>query len=144
MTRTLSTARMHREGTYNFTKQFVAPGLASAVEVYVAIVGACLPTLIPIYRKLRYGHPNTPQRSIPVDGIVTIGKLSNRTPFGSGVEGSSEKLNNEEDITFNPYRGSCQVSISGQGKRFSFPPDSLEHPLQGIVVKQDVTWSENA
>lgn len=61
MTRTLSTARMHREGTYNFTKQFVAPGLASAVEVYAAIVGACLPTLIPIYRKLRYGHPNTPK-----------------------------------------------------------------------------------
>lgn len=79
MTRTLSTARMHREGTYNFTsmihwhmnefkgnilikiEQFVAPGLASAVEVYAAIVGACLPTLIPIYRKLRYGHPNTPK-----------------------------------------------------------------------------------
>ncbi|KAJ2977892.1 hypothetical protein NUW58_g7669 [Xylaria curta] len=35
--------------------EYILAGLATVVEIYVAIVGACLPTLMPVYYQLRYG-----------------------------------------------------------------------------------------
>ncbi|KAI1802943.1 hypothetical protein F4811DRAFT_562859 [Daldinia bambusicola] len=140
LTRTVSTARMHRQGTHNFTKQFIASGLASAVEVYLAIIGACLPTLGPVYRKLRYGHPSGVQRA---GSIITVGNLSNRVQLGTESERPFESVSDEGEFTLTPYRGSFQVSTSSQGKRSSLSPESLELPAQGIVAQQDTTMSES-
>ncbi|KAI8960727.1 hypothetical protein F5Y11DRAFT_367222 [Daldinia sp. FL1419] len=138
MTRTLSTAAMHREGTHNFTKQFVAPGLSSGIEVYVAIVGACLPTLIPIYRKLRYGRPNAPPKPIPAIDIVTFGS-SPKKPQLDSEEGPGK----DDDVMLSTYGGSCRVSVSGQSGRRSTATDSPERPPAGILVERDMTWSES-
>lgn len=34
--------------------QDIAAGAATIVEIYAAVIGACMPTLVPIYRQLRY------------------------------------------------------------------------------------------
>ncbi|KAM7215590.1 hypothetical protein V8F06_009057 [Rhypophila decipiens] len=57
LTRTTLKGIIYREGVTNFTKQTSTSGTATVIEVYVAIIGACLPTLVPVYRQLRYGDP---------------------------------------------------------------------------------------
>jgi hypothetical protein len=36
-------------------EQIVLPGAMAVAEIYLAITGACLPTMIPVYHKIRYG-----------------------------------------------------------------------------------------
>ncbi|OTB11433.1 hypothetical protein K445DRAFT_26595 [Daldinia sp. EC12] len=143
LTRTLCTAQMYKHGTHNFSKQFVAPGLATIVEVYVAIVGACLPTLIPVYRKLRYAHPNSAKRAASADEIITVGDLSNRVRLGAANGGYFDRVSGEGEFALTPYCGNFQVNISSQDNQLSLPADSLELSLQGIIVKQNRTWSDN-
>ncbi|KAH7303846.1 hypothetical protein B0I35DRAFT_484909 [Stachybotrys elegans] len=55
LARAITSGLQYRDGDINFTKQFVVPGITSVVEIHMAIIGACLPTIIPVYRRLRYG-----------------------------------------------------------------------------------------
>ncbi|KAI1316815.1 hypothetical protein F5Y16DRAFT_393058 [Xylariaceae sp. FL0255] len=57
LVRTVSTASTLHGGVANFSKQFAISGVATIVEIYAAIIGACLPTVMPVYRQLRYGDP---------------------------------------------------------------------------------------
>ncbi|KAI9147591.1 hypothetical protein HJFPF1_12619 [Paramyrothecium foliicola] len=73
--RSLTTGILAEEGVVNFTKQFVVPGMATIVEIYVAIVAACLPTLMPLYRKLRYG---TAVSTVVVSGTLKTYDMKGR------------------------------------------------------------------
>ena len=79
------------------SEQFVTPGAATVVEIYTAIIGACLPTLKPVYRKLRYGNPYYPSKSTPVDGIITIGRISSKQKHSTGNEEAYERLDTDEE-----------------------------------------------
>ncbi|KAI0533232.1 hypothetical protein GGR58DRAFT_521864 [Xylaria digitata] len=69
LARTISTAIIHNQGITNFTKQFVVSGVATFVEIYVGIVGACIPVLAPVYQRLRFGKVfNTSAKKTPVIG----------------------------------------------------------------------------
>ncbi|KAM7199736.1 hypothetical protein V8F20_005606 [Naviculisporaceae sp. PSN 640] len=57
LTRTILKGFMFRQRVSNFTKQVATSGTATVLEVYVAIIATCLPSLVPIYRQLRSGDP---------------------------------------------------------------------------------------
>lgn len=78
--------------------------IATTVEIYIAIIGACLPTIVPAYRKLRYGNAlegsSATNRSFgtPLKGSVgnRIGsghvKMSARSHVHGAGEGAFELL----------------------------------------------------
>jgi hypothetical protein len=151
LVRTVSTGDIYREGINNFTKQFVVSGVATVVEIYVAVIGACLPTLVPIYRKLRYGDPlkthtsaiskGTPNSG---SGATSTGRPSHRKQFSSG-NGSFERLANSEDgLTPAAYHRSHHVNVSSsQGNDDFIFPNTESYPLEGVMVRQDTVWSES-
>ncbi|RYP67342.1 hypothetical protein DL771_007286 [Monosporascus sp. 5C6A] len=148
--RTISTAFIYNEGVNNFTKQFVVSGVATVVEIYAAVIGACLPTLVPIYRKLRYGdplksHTSAISKGTPVSGsgATTAGRASHRKQFRNGT-GSFERLANSEDVlTPATYRSNHHVNVSSsRGNDGSAYTDTESYPLEGVMVRHDTVWSE--
>lgn len=49
----------HNKGTANVTEDLLFPWFSTVVEIGVAIIGSCLPCLLPLYRRVRYGSPDT-------------------------------------------------------------------------------------
>ncbi|KAI0172252.1 hypothetical protein GGR52DRAFT_549624 [Hypoxylon sp. FL1284] len=146
LTRTISTAVIYNEGITNFSKQFVVSGVATVVEVYAAIIGACLPMMVPVYRKLRYGDPRSAAASQPTadSGLNTIGKISNRKHFRSIESESSMRLDNDESMLVPASYGNSQhVNVSSPKDRDNFSSDADNIPMEGIVVMQDMTWSDH-
>ncbi|KAF2971594.1 hypothetical protein GQX73_g1928 [Xylaria multiplex] len=97
LARTISTAIIHNQGITNFTKQFVVSGVATFVEIYVGIIGACIPVLAPVYQRLRFGKvPNTSAKRTPV-----IGSSSNN--YGNDMlridQGSYNQLHDDDLVT---------------------------------------------
>ncbi|KAI0555333.1 hypothetical protein F4679DRAFT_523352 [Xylaria curta] len=93
LTRTITTIPLHNAEITNPNKQFIIPGVATVVEIYVAIIGACLPTLVPVYRRLRYGDASRRTNASYSKGkitrrIKTIGQISYRS-HSRPVNGSS-------------------------------------------------------
>ncbi|KAI1408768.1 hypothetical protein F5Y13DRAFT_204510 [Hypoxylon sp. FL1857] len=125
------------------SEQFVTPGAATAVEIYAAITGACLPTLKPVYRKLRYGDPYCSSKSTPVDGIITIGRIPNKQKDNIGDEETYERLDTDGESTPAFYRSTSQVHVINQGGRPSSPTHSTVIPLEKVIVEKDITWPAN-
>ena len=162
------------------TEQFVVSGVVTVVEVYVAIIGACLPTLVPVYRRLRYGDPlkSSSNKSTGdasgkaahvyyansgstgrVRGLNSLknsakASASSNTSKASG-QGSFDRLHDGADtfndlvtvdyapVTASTVPGGRRVNITSHlydGNRDS----GMDMPMQGIMVKSDLTWAENA
>ncbi|KAI0855311.1 hypothetical protein F4860DRAFT_40332 [Xylaria cubensis] len=103
LTRTITTIPLHNAEITNPNKQFIIPGVATVVEVYVAIIGACLPTLVPVYRRLRYGdasrRPNASySKGKTTRNIKTIGQISYRSHSRPVNESSTEALRIEHSF----------------------------------------------
>lgn len=119
--------------------QFVPSGTATVVEIYVAIIGACLPTLAPIYRLLRYGDPlktNTTGLSLPAKGTS-----ARRLPG----QGSFERLSNiEHNFMPGDYDENRRVHISSS--RDEYPLKTYhgeDYQTEGVMVTQQMVWSEH-
>ncbi|KAI2617137.1 hypothetical protein GGR54DRAFT_608378 [Hypoxylon sp. NC1633] len=148
LTRTITTAAIYNEGVSNFNTQFVISGVATVLEVYIAIIGSCLPTLVPVYRKLRYLGPlkktiRSETTLIPADAVNTIGKISNRRNLRAAEEGSFEELGTEDDLALVTYHGSRQVNISSSEDNGPTDVGARDTIPQGILVNQEMTWTEN-
>ncbi|KAI1750013.1 hypothetical protein F4782DRAFT_264717 [Xylaria castorea] len=149
LTRTISTIVLYYVGVTNPTKQLVLPGGSTVVEVYVAVIGACLPTLIPVYRRLRYGDASKSTKASDsgkkeMASINTIGRISNRTQRRTAGEGSFERLRNEDSFCPLGSQYTHQTDVSGNGDcgpSGNTPLDDI--PLKGIVVRHDIAWSDD-
>lgn len=124
------------------------PGVTTVIEIYVAIIGACLPTMVTIYRKLRYGDvKGSSAKSYnsktyyasgsnrPINKAPKRGKLGH-----SDTEGSFERLHGD-DTTMTDYEPMYKVNITGHDKAGTAIEDV---PMQTIVVKSGLDWSEQA
>ncbi|KAI1842123.1 hypothetical protein JX266_011656 [Neoarthrinium moseri] len=147
--RTIFTATMYNEGVTNFTKQFVVSGVATVVEIYAGIISGCLPVMVPVYRRIRYGDALKSSRRAGSEGYHLstpgngMGKLSARTKTSRiGGEGSFERLSTKnDDFASSEYASDRHINVSSTTR-----DDGLEHkqsgsrPLQGIVVRSDLEW----
>jgi hypothetical protein len=100
LVRTISTGEIYRQGITNFTKQFTVSAVATVVEIYVAIIGACLPVMMPLYRKLRYGDPTKSHGSHGSSKFTNPLKKDSQASSGKGshnrqVAGSFERLSED-------------------------------------------------
>lgn len=83
-------------------EQYVVPWMLGNIEISVAIIGACLPTIVPVLRLLVKGEGpasrGSPFNNVPVlNSLITVGRLSKRKatkiPTGEDtVQGSFERL----------------------------------------------------
>ncbi|KAK8041288.1 hypothetical protein PG994_014295 [Apiospora phragmitis] len=130
-------------------EQFVVPAIASAIEIYVAIIGACLPMMVPIYRKLRFGDPlkmtggGTQPNKTPSSGTntVTAANMRRRNRELSGDDGSVEQRAGSEDgLTPADYHGG-HYSRAVAGSPGS---DNESYPLEAIKVRREITrhWQD--
>ncbi|KAK2600550.1 hypothetical protein N8I77_010077 [Diaporthe amygdali] len=137
MVRSIATGIMVREGVTNFTRT------ATVVEIYVAIIGACMPTLVPIYRQLRYGDPlksNTTgisKQTLPVKGSSAQKKHLDNT-------GSFERLSNtDNDFMSDDYRDNRRVNISSRQAGAPGYNQGESYQMDGVMVTQKTVWSEH-
>lgn len=139
LVRAVSTGLMVRDGVTNFTLQFVPSGTATVVEIYVAIIGACLPTLAPIYRLVRYGDPLSTNKS----GLSNPAKGSSARRRQD--EGSFERLSNiEQNFMPGDYDDNRRVKISSSGNGYPLKKDQGEsYQMDGVMVTQKMVWSEH-
>lgn len=122
--------------------QFVPSGTATVVEVYVAIIGACLPTMAPIYRLVLYGDPlSTSATGLSKQILPT--KASSARRFHD--ESSFERLSNVEH-NFMPenYSGNRRVNISSSRDVHAPNNDRSEsYQMDGVMVTHKTVWSEH-
>lgn len=119
---------------------WIAPG----IEVCIAIIGACLPTLLPVYRLL-FGRQGPSSEGIPrhapLKSIVTFGRRSSRnsTLFTAAEleeRGSFNQLHSLEALTPNEYANTQRTKINGVAK--SRPSSCDDVPRSSIRIKHDV------
>lgn len=129
--------------------QFVASGTATIVEIYAAIIGACMPTLIPVYRQLRYGDPLK-------SSTAGSAGISNKTPMIKGSKGSSarrkqfgtsgsfERLsNNDNPPVPAEFRDNHRVNISGRRGDALRDDEGESYQMDGVLVTHKTVWSEH-
>ncbi|KAL1848953.1 hypothetical protein Daus18300_013411 [Diaporthe australafricana] len=129
----------------NFTKKFVISGAATVMEIYVSIMGACLPTLVPVYRKLRYGDPlKTCTNTAPQDTKLESGSKSRRANF-SHDDRLFQRLETSEDaLAPSMHLKNYHVNVSSTKRNKSLAYTDVEsYPVGGIMVRHDLVWSEN-
>lgn len=145
------------KGEQNLSQDLLLPWFSTAVEIATAIVGSCLPCLMPLYRKIRYGNPDSrpgygyhsSQRSHgnnPTNPKSISGKLGGRKPLASRDDGGPferiDTLSASRDTNFGPTSPQLYV-VGASGNR---PPGRSDRastdddiPLQGISVVHEVT-----
>lgn len=109
--------------------------IATCVEIWIAIIGGCLPTVVPAYRKVRYGsigsaaatvsqgYP-TPSGLKGSRSLSVSNKISPRHREHDLSEGSFERLHTGPDEFYGDQEGEDIV-----GKQIS---NSYSMPLQDI------------
>ncbi|GAW16378.1 hypothetical protein ANO14919_058040 [Xylariales sp. No.14919] len=149
LTRTISDVLLRNVEMTNPNKQFTIPAGFTVIEVYVAIIGACLPTLIPVYRRLRYGdtlrrtRPSNPKGKT-IRSIKTIGQISYRSHRRPVNESSTESLH--IDHSFQPLdyqhipRFDANGTVDCEASKES-PLDTI--CLQEIRALPDRAWTGN-
>ncbi|KAI2603188.1 uncharacterized protein GGS25DRAFT_528232 [Hypoxylon fragiforme] len=144
LVRTVSTGIIWKQGISNFTKQFFVSGVATVIEIYVAIIGSCLPTLVPVYRRLRYGVPYKRQNSATHEGPSVDSKRSART----SKTPQRKQFANDEDtlvqLSQSDNAFTATAYSNSQLKSDSEPQNPESYQLDGVVVRRDMTWSENS
>ncbi|KAI1272007.1 hypothetical protein F5Y07DRAFT_321965 [Xylaria sp. FL0933] len=149
LTRTITAGQLPYVGVSNPNKQLIIPGCATVVEVYVAVIGACLPTLIPVYRKLRHGNALRSAKAShsddkPIISIKTIGRIPYRGQQFTRGRSSFETLQSvESSRSFDPQnarqtnmRGTVEYELSK-----NTPLETVSS--QGTGVTHDMAWSDD-
>ncbi|KAK8037711.1 hypothetical protein PG991_001057 [Apiospora marii] len=150
LVRTIFVGFEWKQGVTNFTKQFIVPAIAFEVEIYAAIMGACLPMMVPVYRKLRFGDAlkttsgGSGSNKTPFSGTNTIVAANiqrrNVGPAGGSGGGSFERLGGSEDgLTPANYHGGHRNQVSSEPAGDS---DHENYPLEAIKVRRDLIWRE--
>ncbi|KAI1190762.1 hypothetical protein F5B17DRAFT_427238 [Nemania serpens] len=120
-------------------------------EIYIAIIGACAPTLVPVYKKLR-GRPVPSDTPVPHRSGYTSrqSRMQLHTYGGSGTKTNpalSRTALRESDEDERPFKRLDDVHVLVPAKErgelwtdISARPASEGIPLGGIRVQRDVTW----
>lgn len=131
------------------TEQYVWSWIATGIEVCIAIIGACLPTLLPVYRFLsgRQG-PSSKEipRHAPLKSIITFGRRSSRNPTlftAAELEerGSFNQLHSLEVLPPHGYVNTQQTRANGGTE--SRPSSYGDVPPHSIKTRNDVRQKDD-
>jgi hypothetical protein len=125
--------------------QFIPSGAATVVEIYAAVIGACMPTLVPVYRKVRYGDPlKTHTAALSKPTLPGMGSSARRKQY-TNEEGSFERLPSDNDLSSADYDHNHRVDISSSRKGYSLGDTEGEsYQMDGIMVTQNTVWTEHS
>ncbi|KAH7328450.1 hypothetical protein B0I35DRAFT_403814 [Stachybotrys elegans] len=144
LVRTVMLGMLYGNGDEHLIRRLLVPGAMTVVEVYAAIIGICIPASLPVYRRLRYGRAPSNRSSAGSYFTGGNGRPSKKTANAARSEpaepGSFERLT-EDDLLDQDFRPSRKVTITSWGSNQS---RNMDVPLQGIVVKSDMTWTESS
>ncbi len=128
-------------------------GVATVIEVYVAIIGACLPTLVPVYRQLRYGdplksstHSTTSRQYYNSSKNIGIGKGSNMSKGSQpSSQGSFERLNENDFATadYQPttdYQPIVEYQPNHHANIVNWSDSGYAHGNNGSIPMQGLPW----
>lgn len=113
------------------TEQYTLTSGATIAEIFIAIFGACVVTLGPVYRRLRYGDPqgSSSKSKRPENGGKRWGKGNRRAGLITvGTRDSFERLDGHDE--------GSETTIVGGGQH-------THVPMRGIIVERGLEWSEN-
>ncbi|KAI0202651.1 hypothetical protein F4808DRAFT_68624 [Astrocystis sublimbata] len=130
--RTVSTGVIIKKGYTNFSKQFVLSLIATVIEIYVAIIGACMPTLVPVYRRLRYGSPSSTRASGGSKEVSASGKNLKYWKQPRKHDGPFERLAEVDDGLVSTTHERPDHGQTGSGRIESYALDSMvpkEHTI---------------
>jgi hypothetical protein len=115
--------------------------MTAIIEIYVAVIGACLPIMVPVYNKLRYNDPF--HKSTSTKGRTTAANKTIDNPFGRHHmgDGAFERLENQEHFETAVHGPKYGPNPAPWNRTSSSHTDS-DIPLEGITVKRDVIWSK--
>lgn len=140
LVRAVTTGIMWSDGVTNFTQQFTSPAVATVVEIYAALIGACMPTMVPVYRRLRYG---TPLKSSTTEGTSGSGYSAATPKPPNHPHRAFKRLNNSEDgLTPAAYHSNHEVSASRLSDDLT-NTNAESYPMEGIMVTRDTVWLDN-
>lgn len=130
----------HIKGTANVTENLLLPWFSTVVEIGVAIIGSCLPCLLPLYRRLRYGSPD----SRPIRGYGYGSKGSRGAP---PAKGPHSKLAGNRNRAFSsaddggPFEMLTTVHTT-TSREDSFAP-SAAHKYHANASVGNIIWTED-
>lgn len=114
-------------GVDNVTEDLLLPWFSTSVEVGVAIIGFCLPCLMPLYRKIRYGGTDSTTRAHAAYGHETFSKSranattsNSKSIPGMPARRSSRKPPSNVDVG-GPFR---RLSTTNSSRDEEFGPTS--------------------
>ncbi|KAI1825864.1 hypothetical protein F4861DRAFT_547033 [Xylaria intraflava] len=148
--RTISLGIIATQKTSNFTKQFLLPGMATSIEIYAGIVGACLPLLMPVYRKLRYGDVFEGKPRRPGDAARNADSTAPTTGDCSRKRVLRPRQLSLEQLLMYSHGGdnavlgspsNYQVEARSLASKDLESGHNMSTPLQAIVVKKDIELS---
>lgn len=132
-------------------EQFVVSGVATVVEVYVGIISGCLPIMVPVYRRIRYGNALKSTTRTGSEGYYlsnsanVMGKSTARTNRLGG-EGPFERLdtNKNDDFASSEFSSDRHIMVSTAARDDQESRRTSDRvPSDGIVVRSDVSWQES-
>ncbi|KAJ2988017.1 hypothetical protein NUW58_g4196 [Xylaria curta] len=119
-------------------------------EIFIATIGACAPTLVPVYKKLR-GRPTPSDTPIPHRSGYTTKppKKQSHTYVKTGSNTALTRTGlRESDDEERPFKRLDDIQVLVPAKErgefwtdISARPASEGIPLGGIRVQRDVTWN---
>lgn len=113
------------------TERYTLTDGATVTEIFIAIFGACVVTLGPVYRQLRYGDPQgSSSKSKKLRDVENIwGKENGRIGRSTiGIRGSFGPLGAHEE--------GSETTITGSGHH-------ILTLTKGDVVDDGLDWSQN-
>lgn len=102
-----------------------------------------MPTLVPVYRQLRYGDPLKSRTGGLSEQRIPDKMSSAHLKQPSTDGGSFERLHNA-DTTFSSVDHRYNVKISSGRKGSSLEDtDGESYPMDGVMVTQRIVWAEH-
>lgn len=130
---THASKQFHRKSTDKELENWSLMAGATIVEVYIAIIGACVVTLGPVYRRLRYGHPQGSSKSRHLEG--SSGTQLESRARGSKIMGRIvARRRNSFELLDQEIDSQTRIMVGETSKT---------PPLTGIMVERDVEWTES-
>lgn len=149
------------KGPTGLTQDLLIPWFSTVVEISTAIIGACSPCLMPLYRKIRYGSAlsgspgyryNSSQKSNHGHNLSNLrpthaGRSSHKVLSSSDQDGPFERIDSKQSPRgledFGSVSPQLYTAEASGGRASRDDPksidDDMEIPLQGISVVHEVT-----